>query len=197
VDWNRHDWDRRDGNRHEFREHRWYPSRGYVVERLPDYCRPVVHYHDRFFFGDGIWYRPFGASFVVVAPPLGVVIPLLPSVYLTLWSGGVPYYYANDTYYRWSDPDAGYVVVERPAQIDEDPAASAGAEDFYVYPRNQQSEEEQSADRYTCHRWAVDQTGYDPSQPAKYTSSGELTGRRANYRRAMEACLNARGYSVT
>lgn len=34
---------------------------------------------------------------------------------------------------------------------------------LYVYPLKKQSTEQQDKDRYECHRWAVDQTGFDPS----------------------------------
>jgi hypothetical protein len=199
-------WSRRDfGNRNrgfgrardhwrEEREHH-YPARGFVVDRLPGPYRIAWHQRENFFFCDGIWYRPFGARFVVAAAPIGVVIPVLPSLYVTLWGGGTPYYYANDTYYRWSDADEGYAVVDRPADA-EGELAVASSDDIYMYPRENQSDEQQASDRYDCHRWAVGQTGYDPSQSATGTGS-QLAGQRANYRRAMQACLDARGYSVT
>ncbi len=38
------------------------------------------------------------------------------------------------------------------------------ANQLYVYPLKHQSNEQQDRDRYDCHRWAVQQTGYDPSQ---------------------------------
>lgn len=203
----RRNWDRRDLNQREWGRHNWerrsyygygrYPARGYLVDRLPDHYLPVVYRRERFFFDDGIWYRPFGARFVVAAPPIGVVIPILPALYATFWIGSVPYYYANEAYYRWSDPDQGYLVVDRPANLEEEPTESAPDDELYIYPSNNQTEDEQSADRYTCHRWSVDQTGYDPSQPGTYSRNGELDERRANYRRAMQACLSARGYSVT
>jgi len=34
---------------------------------------------------------------------------------------------------------------------------------FSIYPKNGQSQEQQSADRYECHSWAKAQTGYDPT----------------------------------
>jgi uncharacterized protein HemX len=37
-----------------------------------------------------------------------------------------------------------------------------GAE-LYIYPNKGQSSEQQSRDRYDCHRWAVQQTGVDPT----------------------------------
>jgi hypothetical protein len=33
----------------------------------------------------------------------------------------------------------------------------------YFYANNGQSAEQQDRDRYECHRWAVGQTGFDPS----------------------------------
>jgi hypothetical protein len=35
---------------------------------------------------------------MVIVPSLGVVVPLLPPAYTTLWIGGAPYYYANGVY---------------------------------------------------------------------------------------------------
>jgi len=41
----------------------------------------------------------------------------------------------------------------------------AGAQnELYVYPLKNQSTETQDRDRYECHQWAVQQTGYDPSK---------------------------------
>jgi hypothetical protein len=34
---------------------------------------------------------------------------------------------------------------------------------MYIYPSKGQSQEQQDKDRYDCHRWAVQQTGFDPS----------------------------------
>ena len=43
----------------------------------------------------------------------------------------------------------------------------------FAYPNAGQSQEQQQADNYQCHQWAVGQTGFDPSQnyaapPAQY-----------------------------
>lgn len=44
----------------------------------------------------------------------------------------------------------------------------AVAQDLYIYPQKGQSAEQQDQDRYNCHTWAVQQTGFDPTrqQPA-------------------------------
>jgi hypothetical protein len=43
-------------------------------------------------------------------------------------------------------------------------AGGTAAEDVFMYPAKGQSQEQQDKDRYECHRWAVQQTGFDPSQ---------------------------------
>ncbi len=35
---------------------------------------------------------------------------------------------------------------------------------MYIYPSKGQSQEQQDKDRYECHTWAVQQTGFDPSR---------------------------------
>ncbi len=41
---------------------------------------------------------------------------------------------------------------------------AAAQTQLYVYPLKKQSSEQQDRDRYECHRWAVQQTGFDPSK---------------------------------
>lgn len=35
----------------------------------------------------------------------------------------------------------------------------------YIYPSKGQSAQQQDRDRYECHTWAVQQTGFDPTRP--------------------------------
>jgi hypothetical protein len=72
----------------------------------------------------------------------------------------------------------------------------ASAERIFVYPRKGQSEELQAKDRYECHRWGVSQTGYDPTQPTSGMPGAQLNQMRADYKRAMSACLDGRGYTM-
>jgi hypothetical protein len=71
------------------------------------------------------------------------------------------------------------------------PVQPRGASDLYLYPRNGQSDTQTQNDRYECHSWALNQTGFDPTRSAQQAS-----GNAADYRRAMIACLDARGYSA-
>ncbi len=44
----------------------------------------------------------------------------------------------------------------------------ARAQNLVIYPARGQSAAQQDQDRYQCHRWAVQQSGYDPTQAAGY-----------------------------
>ena len=202
---------------HEFRDRRfldaryhhdhYYPPRGFVFGGLPAGYVAVSHQGVHFYFGAGIWYRPEpGGHFVVIAPPIGIVVPILPPYYTQIWVRGVPYYYANDVYYMRTPqgyvvvaPPPPTVVVEQPpsnAVIELPPGttvAQAPAPQLFIYPRQGQNDQQQAKDRYECDRWAVGQTGYDPSFPS---AGGATAVQVDNYRRAMSACLDARGYTV-
>jgi hypothetical protein len=72
-------------------------------------------------FYDGVWFEPRGPAFMVVAPPIDVVVPTLPTFATAVSSGGDTYLYANDTYYRARPDLGGYQVVNDP---DESPGGS-------------------------------------------------------------------------
>jgi hypothetical protein len=139
----------------------------------------------------GFW-GPWGWGWGGVG--LGLYFATLPYYYSTYWWGGVPYYYADNTYYRW-DPAVGqYQTVAPPSDLlNRSPGAQTAApSELFVYPKNGQSQEQLGKDKFECHRWAVGQTGFDPTQPR----GGAAPGNRSNYLRAQAACLEGRGYSV-
>jgi len=174
-----------------YQHDRVYPARGLHVVRLPHDHRVVIHGGTRFYFSAGAWYRLMGPNFVVVAPPVGLIVPFLPPYYTTIWVGGVPYYYANEVYY--AHQGTGYVVVQPPKE--EASQVPPPAEKMFIYPRQGQTEQQQATDKYECHRWAVSQTGFDPTQPPSGTEA-QRGEKRADYQRAMGACLDGRGYTV-
>jgi hypothetical protein len=175
-----------------YHHNRSYPVRGHYVRAVPRGHYSVYHGGVRYRYYGGAWYRPYGPRFAVVAPPFGLVVPFLPLYYTTLWVGGAPYYYANDVYYTHTT--GGYMVVEPPkGEVIQAPPLE---EKLFIYPRKGQSEKQQSDDRYECHRWAVDQVHYDPTQPPGSVPEAQANEKRADYRRAMSACLDARGYTV-
>ena len=171
---------------------RMYPARGQYIRVLPPRHRIVVYGGSSYYFYDGAWYRPSGPNFMIVAPPIGLVVPFLPPYYTTVWVGRVPYYYANEVYYTHRGD--GYVIVAPPKE--EASQAPPPADEMFVYPRQGQSEKQQADDRFACHRWAVSQTGFDPTQPPGAASQTQKRKDRADYQRAMGACLDGRGYTV-
>jgi hypothetical protein len=195
---------------------RYYAPHGAEIGVLPHGAVEARFHGDRYWFHGGVWYRPYGPRWVVVAPPIGLYVSVLPPFYTTLMIGGAPYYYANETYYTLDPVTQQYVVVAPPAGAEAinpagpagpagpaDPAApaapeapAAGSDQLYIYPRNGQSEEQLGRDKYECHRWAADQTAFDPTQPAGGVAPEQGPSRRAEYDRARSACLEARGYTV-
>src|SRR5271163_1768873 len=136
------------------------------------------------------YYGPWGWGWGGVG--LGLYFATLPLYYSTVYWGGVPYYYADNTYYRWDGTVNQYETVSPPPGLQAQGAQSPASSDLIVYPKNGQSQEQQGKDKYECYRWAADQTGFDPTQPA----GGTAPGRRSDYLRAQTACLEGRGYTV-
>jgi hypothetical protein len=162
---------------------RFYPSAGYVVGGLPLGSISVGFNRGHYYFSSGVWFQPYGPRYVVVNPPMGVAVPVLPPQYSTVWVGGVPYYYANGVYYT-SVPNQGYVVSSPPpaeVAVQVPAPAPATLPEPILYPRNQQGAMQTQADRQACNRWASEQPG--ATEPSVY-------------QRAQAACLDGRGYTV-
>jgi hypothetical protein len=196
---------------HQFFDHgHYYPARGAFSRVLPGGYHSFYYGGRPYFFVGGVWYVNGPGGYVVAGPPPGLVVSVLPPFYTTVSLGGVPYYYADDVYYRWDAPANAYEVVDAPAGADAavdaappgappPPGAAPGASgegQLFIYPKNGQSQDQQAKDRYECHGWATNQTGFDPTQPGGGVAPGQNAGSGEQYRRAMTACLEARGYSV-
>src|SRR6202048_148294 len=94
----------------------FYPDRGAIVRDLPRGTIGVNYAEVSYRYHDGIWLEPRGPAFIVVAPPIGLVVPTLPTFSTTVAHGGETYLYANDTYYRPRADLGGYEVVNEPAE---------------------------------------------------------------------------------
>jgi hypothetical protein len=170
---------------------RSYPAHGQFVDTLPQGQREVFKGKERYHFFDGVWYRPVGGQFLVVTPPIGLIVPFLPPFCTTFWVRGAPYYYANEVYYTQSP--IGYIIVEPPkGEISQTPPGKQ----IFNYPRQNQSEQTQAKDRGQCQTWAISQTNYDPAKPPVGLTESQINQKQGDYQRAMGACLEAKGYSV-
>ncbi|MCZ6874992.1 MAG: glycine zipper domain-containing protein [bacterium] len=66
----------------------------------------------------------------------------------------------------------GFVIVALSTLI---PALSLAQSQLYVYPQQGQSAEQQSKDRFECHNWAVQQSGFNPTNPPPMAVSQQST----------------------
>jgi hypothetical protein len=171
------------GHRH------YYPVSGWRVAAPPPHAHWVPWGGVRYGYWSGVWYAPYGSAWVVARPPIGVVVTDLPEFRSVVMLGGITYLYANGIYYR-EHVGGGYEVVPSPVVA----AGDASAGRMYVYPKQGQTAEKQASDEYECHRWAVNQTGFDPSAAAAGQGTGPTA--RSDYGRAQNACLEGRGYTV-
>jgi hypothetical protein len=268
----------------------FYPDRGAVVRDLPRGTIGINYADVSYRYHDGIWLEPRGGAFIVVAPPIGIVVPTLPTFSTTLAHGGETYLYANDSYYRPRPDLGGYEVVNEPpealpptgpdtpvgGQLPEAPPAtpaaasklatpsamiatgiptpvpgsaatpsvsaqaatvptvaqsavfpqraSAGATTtsiaaapvpvtlpttpastspsalpnlpkVFLYPKNGQTSDQQARDRYECYRFAVAQSGFDPTRSTGAASPSPGNEPQSDYERAQSACFDALGYA--
>ena len=140
-----------------------------------------------------------GGAFTLTVTVPRLLLWLLPPFHTTVWVGPTPYYYSNNAYYVQGPQ--GYTVVGAPATV----AAAApqapvsprppAPDEFFVYPREGQDLKQQAADREQCNEWATGQTAYDPrfGLPADDAMAPQ---KRADYRRALDACMDGRGYTM-
>jgi len=142
-----------------------------------------------YYYFEGAFYRPWGIGYVTVAAPIGAFVGVLPAGCSVVYVDGSRYYYGDDAYYLRDEARAGYVVVPPPAGAAEAPSAS-GAPTVFIYPKAGQSAELQEQDRRECEEWATSETGFDPRD------ADDETAPRADYVRAMTACLEGRDYTV-
>jgi hypothetical protein len=126
----------------------------------------------------------------------GLFLGALPWYYSTYWWDGVPYYYADNAYYLWNGNVGQYEQVPPPAGLVDQAQQAPAPSELFMYPKAGQTAEQQARDRYECHRWAADQTGFDPTQAAGGAPAGTAVAKREEYLRADAACLEGRNYSV-
>jgi hypothetical protein len=163
-------------------------------------------------WGGGYWGGRFWPG-VFYGAGFAWFLPVLPLYCSTFWWNNVPYYYYNDAYYTWSPTADGYVATDPPpAAISPNPGGpnpndspsdsyggaapnadaatgpasgpAGGGDNVYAYPSKGQSEDQQATDRMQCDQWAASQMG-----------AGGGNG-SPDYRRAVIACFQGRGYSA-
>jgi len=157
------------------------------LKTLPKAHQRIVHKQKQYVYTGGRFYRPSNGLYLAITAPIGAIVPALPGGYVTFGIGASRYFYHGSIYYR--PVPGGYIVIEKPAQA-ETVLVSTGSDRHIIYPAAGQSAEQKKRDKYECHEWSRSETLFDPTQSA----SDPLL--RADYQRAMLACLEARQYVV-
>lgn len=132
-------------------------------------------------------------------PSSGLYFSLVPPAYTRFWYGGSPYFVADGGYYL-SGP-GGYRLI--PPATGEDtppptqrtvtppvPSHVSPTDALVITPLRDQTATQKSFDRIECERTAMKATGYDPA----VTVGAALV--RAEYVKAVAACLTGMGYNV-
>lgn len=209
--------DRRHGNDHV------YPDRGAVLRDVPRGAAAVHYAGLSYRFAGGVWYERLGPAYMVVAPPLGLVVPQLPAFATRFDSAGKTYLYSNDAFYRPRPDLGGYEVVNDPEDVAvsatpprvasvsasapappavpapltaSDAPLPANPTGVAIHPHSGQSLDQQAMDRYECYRFAVRRTGFDPLATPSGKSPAQVARGDTEYSRAQAACLQGRGYTV-
>src|SRR5882672_12559274 len=66
-----------------FHHNHYYPAPGYNVTVLPAGHLAIAFRGGRYFYHSGVWFQAAGPGYIVVRPPIGVVVPVLPPAYST------------------------------------------------------------------------------------------------------------------
>ena len=96
--------------RHYDREHYRPRPVKHVVHYIPTRHAIILHGHERYHYYSGRYYRPWNSGFILVRPPLGLIVMSLPIGHRVFISAGIPYFVFGDVYYR--QVPMGYQVVE-------------------------------------------------------------------------------------
>ena len=134
--------------------------------------------------GGPLYAAPYGA------PAYGTVYGGLPAGAVSVQIGGGRYWRHGGAFYRPWGPR--WVVVAPPVVLAGAPTLASDAPppvvlppskpDPIIYPRNGQEAQQTEADRQECNRWAT-------TQPAAMADA-------AVFQRAVQACMDGRGYTM-
>jgi len=131
------------------------PAYGSYVNALPSGAVSLSVGGGHYWRHGGVWYRPWGPRWVVVAPPV---------------------YYGPPPVFVQERP--AVIVEEGPPPVKIPPSRP----DPIIYPRNGQTAQQTEADRQECNRWAT-------TQPSAMADASV-------FYRAVEACMDGRGYTM-
>jgi hypothetical protein len=106
------------------RPHYWVPHTtgplpyhhrpGYITRAIPTVAMTLSLGGLLYYYTDGIYYRRHSSGFIVVVPPIGLIVPVLPLGYTVFQIHGSTYYYYDNVYYVWDTDRRAYRVAQVP-----------------------------------------------------------------------------------
>jgi len=87
---------------------------GYIIHTIPSVALSLTIGGLIYYYNDYLFYRHTPRGYVVVAPPIGAIVPVLPVGYVVLYRFGTYYYVYENSYYIWDDRFDSYRVVAAP-----------------------------------------------------------------------------------
>lgn len=100
---------------HKPPQNNWGGHSPQVVPRMPPGHHTYNYHGTNYYYHGGMYYRPYGRGYVVVRPPRGFFLQILPIGFATMMLAGLTYYTFAGIYYR--PAPGGYVVVDPPAGV--------------------------------------------------------------------------------
>ena len=89
-----------------------FPQRNTVISVVPAGYSVYNYGGNPYRYYNGVFYRPYQNSFMVIAPPIGIFINTMPYGYRRIYVNDDPYYYYYGTYYQYRN--SNYYVVSPP-----------------------------------------------------------------------------------
>lgn len=86
-----------------------------IVKVVPRNNTVVVHRGVSLHYANGYYYKPYRSGYVVVTPPVGLRVRVLPVGYTNVVIGGRTYFYFGGVYYVQQQPNS-YEIVEIPKE---------------------------------------------------------------------------------
>jgi hypothetical protein len=113
AQWGRHN--SRYDNRHYYYNRFPYRSSVSVIASLPFGAVSVLFGNSHYHYYNGLYYRPYDRGYIVVQPPIGIIVPSLPPGCISVMIGPRPYYRYENVFYVPLENNH-YRVVEKPEE---------------------------------------------------------------------------------
>jgi hypothetical protein len=90
---------------------------GWVTHHLPSSAFILAFGGSNYYYHEGLFYHPSRGAYIIVNPPLGMIVPILPVGYSMVQVYDRDYFFYDNIYYEWAPSYNGYRVVELPTIV--------------------------------------------------------------------------------